>query len=284
MSHDVECMCSGCLIADMEAHVIATQGQEAADRINVQMSAMGEGKVEAVKTRSMKAGQRVGRGYVRSMSPKQKKFLVFLINTKITTNLKLLPGQTINLAEIDTMGLPAAKAVIDKLTACPDKPSNSVRMATDGQKRFIRSLNAQSDNTLTEADINSITFAEVNDVLALLKRMAQAWKEEKNNTTQKSEITEGAYWHGKLIARVQRTKDGKRMYAKLQAEEGSKVFNYAPGVMGQLKAENRLSLQDMRVFAQQWKACADCGTPMRHPMSIARGVGPVCSGKGYTEI
>ncbi len=280
MSHDESCFCPGCLMADMDAHIAKTQGQEALDRINVQMSALGGGKVEAVKTRSMKAGQRVGRGYVRSMSPKQKKFLVFLINTKVTTNIKLLPGQTIDLKEIDTMGLPAAKAVITKLQGCPDKPFNSPRMATEGQKNFIRSLNAQSGNTLSETDIESVTFAECQEVIDLLKRMAQAWKEESKSNPTKPQVTEGAYWVEGKIARVQKSKRGY-LYATIQVEPGVNEFEYVKGLISKIKAEDMLTHEEMRAFAAEFSQCGDCGRRLTNPESIAYGIGPVCRNKGY---
>lgn len=278
--HDAECLCTNCLMADMDNHIITTRGEEALDRINVQMSAIGGGKVEAVKTRSMKAGQRVGRGVVRGMSPKQRKYLLVLIDTKDTSGLKLLPGQTINLKEIDTMGLPAAKAVIDKLQGCPDKPSNSPRMATEGQKRFIRSLNAQSDNTLSEDDINSITFAEVNDVLALLKRMAQAWREEGKSNPTKAQVTEGAYWVNGKIARVQKSKKGY-LYATLQTERGVNDFEYVRGLISKIRPEDMLTREEMQEFAAEFSQCGDCGRRLTNPESIAYGIGPICRNKGY---
>lgn len=229
-------------------------------------------------TRKKLAGQRSGRGYVHEMSDAQERFIISLINNRDLSNLNILPGQTIDPAQVKTMGKKSASALIEKLLNCPEKPRTntieSVKVTNQGsdkQRSYLKSLMAK--HNLTESDINS-TYSNISDAIGTLKVMPVAKNEES--------ITEGAYWHNGLIARVQMSRQSKRLYVKLQTEVGGNEFEYAPGVINLLKAENRLSLSEMQAFAQQYSACADCGTKMTNPISIARGVGPVCSGKGYT--
>lgn len=272
--HDTECLCPACLIADMENHIVATRGEEALARIN--KGAAQPNEINPVKTRSMKAGQRVGRGVVRSMSPKQKKFLVFLINTKVTTNLKLLPGQTINLAEIDTMGLPAAKAVIDKLQNCPNKPSNSVRMATDGQLRFIRSLNEQAGNVISEDDIKTIKFAEVQEVLDCLKTVIANNKK----NAPKREITPGGYIQestGKIF-NVYKARTGTHLLVRVWNEQAND-WEYV-GSVTKLPIDARpMTLEESKAFGKLTVQCCQCGRKLTKKESKDKGIGPICEGR-----
>ncbi len=296
-AHDADCICVPCMMADLDATIVANGGEDALDRINGEMTLIGGGKVEAQRTRFLKPGQGAGHGKrgTRKISDKQKRFVISLIQSRDISKIRTYPGQTLVIERVGDMGVPAAKALIEELL---NAPVVAVRMASEGQKRFIASLNSQIQDErcrITQDDIDSITFAEVNDTLALLKRIIAGEREDnarnsgKNVSSAKKSVTPGAYWHTdanglKLIARVQKTKNGKRMYAKIQYKPGSDRFDYEPGLIGKLNADNMLTVSEMQQFAQQYSQCADCGTKITNPMSIARGIGPVCSGKGYREI
>jgi uncharacterized protein DUF6011 len=280
--HDSECICVPCMMADLDATILANGGQDALDRVNSEMALIGGGKVEPERKRFMAAGSNCGSGKVRPATVKMVKYLKFLLDTREINAITIYPGQYATIETAHRNSWQSAIALIDKLTNAPIKASAPIRMATHGQKNYIASLNDQIKDPgykITEADINSIKFSEVQDTLDLLKAIIKAEKEDNKGT--KKEITEGAYWYGDLIARVQKSRSSGRLYAKLQSEVGAKTFVYAPGLLNKLNPEDMLSVEDMKVFAQAHKACADCGTAMTHPVSIARGIGPVCSGKGY---
>lgn len=285
-AHDIDCLCPPCLDDDMNAHILATGGQEALDRISNEMQLIGGGRVEAEATRFMAAGANCGNGRVRHLSPKQLKLILSLFATKDTTKVAILPGQTLDPAKVNTMGLPAGRALIDKLLNAPNRANVPVRMATEGQKNFFRTLNDQIQDPrckIAESDINSITFAEVDEQLTLLKSIIKAEKEDaQRNAPAKKEITEGAYWYGDLIARVQRGRESKKLYVKLQTVKGGNEFVFSPGTIYKLKAEDMLSIDEMKAFAQKYGQCGDCGRKLTKQISIDRGIGPICSGKGYT--
>ncbi len=229
--------------------------------------------------RSKPAGQLSGRGVVRTISSKQVKFILSLIKSRDLSNLNILPGQTIDPAKVHTMGIKGGSALIEKLLNCPELPKiNAVRMPSTAQLNLMRSKNAQAGYPVSETDINTVTFAEVNEFLTHMNTIIDSRKKEIQAT-----ITEGAYWYNGLIARVQKSRNSNHLYAKLQKHKDSKEFIFIPGLINQLKKEDMLSLDDMKMFAQQYACCADCGRNLTNPESVERGVGPICFGKGYTR-
>ena len=265
--HLADCMCPTCLMADMDAFVAAKGGTVYANE-----------KTAPEKMRNKPAGQRSGRGYVRTISVAQQNLIKRLIVERDITGLTLLPGQTVNMAEIPTMGVKGGSALIEKLFNCPIKPNNSVRMATEGQLRFIRSLNEQAGNVISEDDIKTIEFAEVQEVLDNLKTVIANNK--KNNVVAKTQVTEGAYWVDGKIARVQKSKRGY-LYATLQIERGVNDFEYVKGLISKIKPEDMLTHEEMKAFAAEFSQCGDCGRKLTNPESIAYGIGPICRNKGY---
>lgn len=242
-------------------------------------------------------GTRNGRGFVHGMTEPQMRFARSLLAKKDTSNLRLLKGWTLNPNELHTISKQHARSFIDALLSCPDKKAanDSGEKGLSGSPKQIEwitlGLNGKPSllkekGFITETDISTLykrhnySAKQIIDALLKLPR--------KLNTEPTEEITEGAYWFindkgERLIARVQRTKNGaKRLYAKLQTEVGGQHFEYEPGLIRKLKAADKLNLSEMQQFAAQYSQCADCGTHMTNPISIARGVGPVCSGKGYT--
>jgi len=282
--HDEECMCPPCMDADMNAHILANGGQDALDRINAEMQLIGGGKVEAERMRFMAPGTRCGGGIVKPITPKMVRFLKVLLSTKDMTGIHIFPGQYATVENAHKNSFQGGKALIDKLINAKDKP-NAVRMASQGQKNYIASLNSQIKDPgyrITEADINSVTFAEVNDVLNLLKSIIKAEREDATNSTPaKTEVTEGAYWHGELIARVQRSRTSNNLYVKLETGKGTGKFEYAPGIIRQIKAENMLTAEEMKAYAEVHHHCGDCGRKLTNKDSIAYGIGPICREKGY---
>lgn len=278
MGHDSECICLTCMMADLDATIIANGGQEALDRVNSEMALIGGGKVEAERKRFLAAGQNSGGGKVRSATPKMIKYLKHLLATREISTVKIYPGQYATVETAHCNSWQSAIALIDKLTNAPVKASVPVRMATSGQKRFIASLNEQIIDPgykITEADINSVTFAEVNDVLDLLKKIIAAEKEE-NKATKQETVTAGMYKVGNRIFKVQKARQGSHHYAK-ELKDGS--FEYAPGAMRVIKAEHRMTLDEAKAYGKETGQCCQCGRELTVKESIEAGIGPICASK-----
>jgi hypothetical protein len=276
--------CLTCMMLDLDATILANGGTEAVERIDGEMQLIGGGKVAAVRTRFQAPGQGASRNRrgTRTISAKQAKLIRSLISNRDTRNITVYPGQTLDPTKVETMGLPAARALIDKLLNAPEL---SVRMATEGQKRYIASLNAQIIDAriqISEADINSVTFAEVNDVLNLLKSIINAEKEDaKRITPSVKPISEGAYWHEGRIVRVQKARQTGNLYATIQVEPNVDEFEYVRGLINKVNPDNMLTHEEMKAFAAEFHQCGDCGRRLTNKESIAYGIGPICRNKGY---
>jgi hypothetical protein len=211
------------------------------------------------------------------ISAKQEKFILSLINSRDTSKLTILGNQTIEPSQLKFMSMSAGRALIEKLLNCPQK--HSVRMPTEAQFNLMTRKHIEAGSPISETDIKDITFAQVNEFLAHMDTIIQA-----NNSTkiEKSSITPGAYWYNGKIARVQKSQQSGKLYAKLQTT--GDCFEYVPGLIYKLDPKDMLSISDMQKFAQAYGQCGDCGKKLTNKISIARGIGPVCSGKGYSEI
>jgi len=262
VAHDADCMCVPCMMADMDAHVAANGG-------TVYLAQ----QTAPEKTLNRTAGQRVGRGYVRTISPKQVRFIKSLIASKDLRKLSLLPGQFIDDARIPTMGVKGGTALIEKLLACPDKLTNSVRMATSGQISYIRSLNDQAGTILSESDIKAITFADASKTIDMLKAA-------KNNAPKASTtnaVTEGMYKVGERIFKVQAAKSTGNLYAK-ELIEGS--FEYVAGAISIVRSKGiRMTLDEAKEYGKRTGQCCQCGRTLTVKESIEAGIGPICAGK-----
>lgn len=286
---DEECMCPKCLMADMDAHLLGR---------GIDPTKYGATVTAHEKTRHLAPGTKTGNGYVREMSEKQKNFLRFLINTRITTNLVLLSNQTIDPAKIHTMGLPAAKALIEKLLSCPEKPAAIVpvmEQGSDKQKNYLASMMAELNSyglKIDGSDINKYpniraAIDSVKELLAVARQNNYSKKESIKPTEQ---VTEGMYRVGEDIYKVQKSRQSGMLYAKLMTEleyprtdkRGNVItheFEYAPGAMRKIKAEHRMTLQEAAQFGKETGTCCNCGRTLTKQESIDRGIGPICAGK-----
>lgn len=297
--HAEECTCHRCLMADMDAF-LAAKGIDP-NKYNVPMSVTQE------KTFHRAPGTRTGNGTVRFISSAQVKYIKFLLNTRDITNLKLSTNQTIESDKIETMGLPAGKALIDKLQNCPEKAQTIpvTEQGSDKQKAFLRSLidqtNAYGLITLTDSDINRM-FKNISEAISNIKILRDTTQQEYNRQqkanpqtiktqTPSNLVTEGMYrTNSGDIFKVQRSKESGNLYAKklvkLDTPKTDKrgnvtthVFEYAPGAMRNIKATDRMSIEDAAEFGKRTGTCCNCGRTLTNPDSIDAGIGPICAQK-----
>jgi hypothetical protein len=66
-----------------------------------------------------------------------------------------------------------------------------------------------------------------------------------------------------------------RMYAKVLNTETRK-WDYAPGAIGRIRPEHRMSVEDAEAVSAKWAWCIRCGIELEAEKSVARGIGPVC--------
>lgn len=83
------------------------------------------------------------------------------------------------------------------------------------------------------------------------------------------------------IAKVQYAVNGSgNLYAKrLVISEDHGSFEYAPGLIRQLSADDRMTVEEAAEFGRLYGWCCVCGRTLTDEKSIAAGIGPVCAGR-----
>jgi hypothetical protein len=108
----------------------------------------------------------------------------------------------------------------------------------------------------------------------------------------KQAVTEaGMYKHNDTIYKVQMAVHGSgKLYAKKLVPTGTEStkggvpkfrFDYAPGAMKMLSADERLSMEDAMAFGRLYGSCCVCGRTLTNELSIHLGIGPVCGGREF---
>jgi hypothetical protein len=103
-------------------------------------------------------------------------------------------------------------------------------------------------------------------------------------------ITDGMYLMDGVVYKVQVAVHGSgNLYAKrLEVEEaldadGETVargrFEYAPGVVRDLRPEHRMTLEQAKQFGALYGVCCRCGRTLTNEDSIEAAMGPICRGK-----
>jgi uncharacterized protein DUF6011 len=98
----------------------------------------------------------------------------------------------------------------------------------------------------------------------------------------KAPVTQdGMYRLGDQIVKVQKSRQGDRLYAKalLGNKEEGFYFEYTPGLINKLTAEDRMSLEEAKEFGKLYEWCCVCSTRLTDEKSIAAGIGPICGGR-----
>lgn len=111
-------------------------------------------------------------------------------------------------------------------------------------------------------------------------------------TTTKTPVAEPGMYRDPAgtIFKVQKSKDSGRLYAKrLQPIGGRRLtetdetvrfeFAYDKGAIYRLDASQRLSLDDAKAFGIRYGVCCVCGAFLKDAVSVAAGIGPICSGR-----
>lgn len=89
------------------------------------------------------------------------------------------------------------------------------------------------------------------------------------------ELTEGAYMLDGKAVLVQRSRESKRLYAKVW-DADAETFVYAKGITYRLRAEHRMTLEQAAEFGKAFGVCAECGRLLTNKLSVELGIGPIC--------
>jgi hypothetical protein len=96
----------------------------------------------------------------------------------------------------------------------------------------------------------------------------------------KTAATEGFYLKDDQVYKVMLNRERTRTYACKLVIEGDKPrWYYAEGMVFELNESHRVTPQLAKRFGDIHNFCLCCGRELTQPLSIERGVGPVCWGK-----
>lgn len=268
LGHDTDCMCTPCMMEDMDRH-LETIGYEPEWKGAEVAGAVGE----PVRTRYAKPGQAAGTGFVRHVSEKQVRFIKSLMASRDTSKLVRLPGSE----DIEHMSLRGARDLIDRLLGCPEKPKY-VRPATPNQLSFIKSLCERKGMPDLSEDI--VSFDKASETITNLKALQD---KPKVTVTEAKPLTVGIYRHddGRIV-QVKPNQARTRMYGKLYDTE-SHCWTYEPGLLRGLTEVHRMTLEECKDLSVELGACCMCGRELTATVDGVpprdRYIGPICAGK-----
>jgi hypothetical protein len=237
------------------------------------------------RVRNLKAGQTVGRGSVRKITPAQAGFILKLINERDLTGLNILPGQTINPKEIPTMGVKGGSALIEKLLNCPIKSrpiasNDSVRNTIQGSEKQIAWITKTliPERNLAESDITNMFVRTQYKASAIISELLAMPKAQKANNTAKEPLTEGMYvTTDNKIFKVYENQEHTRILCK-ELIDGS--FEYLGMAQYKLpKDARKMTLDEAKAYGKVTGTCCVCSRRLTDEGSIEAGIGPVCASK-----
>lgn len=88
-------------------------------------------------------------------------------------------------------------------------------------------------------------------------------------------LAPGMYMVGDRIFKLQQSQTG-HLYGK-ELVDGR--FTYAPGLLREVHADDRMTLEQAKAYGQNTGVCCCCGRLLTDPSSVAAGIGPVCASR-----
>jgi hypothetical protein len=303
LAHSFDCECIDCTAADTAALGMSIF-RKSTPAAKPAVAVISTPTVKTEPTRRLPAGQKVGRGRVRTISSRQEGFINKLINERDLTDLKLVTGQSIDPMEIPFMGVKGASALIDKLMGLPYKGTNSPVAtvavtngipASEKQINFIKSLADRKGFNLAESLIG-LTKSSASRMIETLMNMNDKPREvanpaETKSTTNTAALTEGMYRKADgTIYKVAYTRTSGQLVAYkwelfATSEPTAKGLKFGEFVyegkrpLYSLTATDKLSLEEAKAMGAEFHYCVRCGIELTKQSSIDQGIGPICASK-----
>jgi hypothetical protein len=233
------------------------------------------------------AANQFGVFQVHAASDKQIGFLRKLIATKELTGIEVP-------ASLDGISKTAASALIDRLIDRPERAgvaaTGSARPASDKQIGFLTKLLAEKEHDYdADAILQAAADAQITGLAAsgLIDSLLKMARKVAPAPVPAAEIAAGAYRVGDRIIRVYLGQQSGRMLCTELVDPTARTREEAWKYLGQAHrfipadATPMTPAECERVAAGQadhgW--CCVCGRELDQPVSVARGIGPVCYGR-----
>lgn len=123
------------------------------------------------------------------------------------------------------------------------------------------------------------------DVIGKLKPLAEALPNPANNrvrrpvTSTHPDVSEGMYEMDGHVYRVRPSRDGHLYALLLVVKDGTGSFDYAPGIIGRLRPEHRMTVERASQLSVEYHFCVRCAKELTKDSSIAQGMGDWCASR-----
>lgn len=262
-----DCSCARCLDDDMQLHLIDTGlvNELSADALK---HVFGGSVLEAPQLpMGGGSGTRMA-APVRRLSERQLNFIKVLLASRDSSALQL---RGVDLMKPEEIPANRASDVIEKLKECPIiAPAADV--PTEGQVKYLlnlvdRKYATEQERIIGRKLITKMNKQQASSAIDRLQKMPDVNVEE--------DLKEGVYRYEGGAARVVRSDNG-RMYAGLWNEE-TEEWGYDRGLIRNIKAEDRMTLEEISAFGQAFGRCGHCNKKLTRKASMERGIGPKCA-------
>lgn len=155
------------------------------------------------------------------------------------------------------------------------RKAKRVEMATEPQLNFIRVLFTKKGTELENIEL--LTKDQASTLIGELKKLPDVRKTQAKREV--ANIEPGMYAKDGKIYKVKLSNpkpDGVRYPYALELNEAHR-FEYAPGVVGTLSAEDRMTEEQAAAYGLEHGVCCVCGRVLTNEDSKARGIGPICA-------
>jgi len=166
-------------------------------------------------------------------------------------------------------------------------------MATTKQITFLTSLLEEREHEYgnVSAKLPELSNREASEIIDLLLKQPRRTVVAPATATapafeRASQV--GMYKHGEDIVKVQASKQTGNLYAKKLVQIGGQRLNeqdarvkfdfqYAPGLVREIRSDERMSLEEAKAFGIKYGVCCVCGAFLCDAKSVSEGIGPVCA-------
>jgi len=131
---------------------------------------------------------------------------------------------------------------------------------------------ARRDETLAKIRLGDLDKTTASGMIDMLLRAPKVRAVE---AAPRVELEQGMYMREGKVYRVKRSEAG-HLYA---SELVGTKFQFARGMMRVLTADDRLTLEQAKEYGVQYGVCCVCGRLLTNEVSVAEGIGPICSGR-----
>ena len=221
------------------------------------------------KPAGAKAGNHYGTFKVHYCSPAQARFIAKLLEDRVH-DFKITDATRVNKKH--------ASRIIEQLLTCPKKIVEPITEKQLSYADLLIKTRIGSDATLKAylhlSKVKSIYELDRDHAKTLIDALVALPKMQ----VAEPDLEVGAYRHNDQIYSVRKSRESGRLHAYVLNIK-SKQWEFARGVVYEIKPEERLTLAQAMQFGASTGYCVHCGRTLTVQKSVVAGMGRVCASK-----